>query len=63
MPKQNDDPNMHKKTRAIGNMHAFITYQIDVVNKQLASPLSQNAKLSNILGRNNSFSETSLNEP
>ena len=28
------------KPRAAGNKHAFVAYQIDVVNKQLVSPLS-----------------------
>ena len=41
------------KTRAVGNMHAFVACQIDVVNKQLVSPLRWN----------NSLSETSLGEP
>ena len=40
------------KPRAAGNKHAFVAYQIDVVNKQLVSPLSWNDPLS----------ETSLGE-
>ena len=40
------------KPRAIGNMHVFVACQIDVVNKQLVSPLSWN----------NLLSETSLGE-
>ena len=30
------------KTRAIGNMHVFVSYQINVVNKQLVSTLTWN---------------------
>ena len=30
------------KPRAVGNMHVFVACQIDVVNKQLVSPLSWN---------------------
>ena len=41
-----------RKRRAVGNMHAFVAYQIDVVNKQLVSPLSCN----------NPLSETSLDD-
>ena len=33
------------KPRAVGNMHVFMTCQIDVVNKQLASLLSWNDPL------------------
>ena len=43
---------MFAKPRAIGNMHVFVACQIDVVNKQLVSPLSWN----------NLLSETSLDE-
>ena len=37
-------------SRAVGNMLAFVACQIDILNKQLISPLSGN----------NSLSETSL---
>ena len=35
-----------RKPRAVGNMHVFVACQIDVVNKQLVSPLSWNNPLS-----------------
>ena len=34
------------KPRTVGNMHVFVTCQIDVVNKQFVSPLSWNNPLS-----------------
>ena len=37
------------RARDIGNMHSFVSYQIEVVNKQLFSPLAWN---------NSSFSAT-----
>ena len=40
------------KSRVVGNMHDFVACQIDVLNKQLVSPLSWN----------NPLSETSLGE-
>ena len=39
------------KSRVIGNMHVFVTCQIDVLSKQIVSPV-----------RNNPLSETSLDE-
>ena len=33
------------KPRALSNMHVFVAYKIDVVNKQLVSPLSWNNRL------------------
>ena len=40
------------KSRAAGNMHVFVACQMDVLNKQLVSPLSWD----------NPLSETSLDE-
>ena len=42
-----------RKPRVVGNMHVFVDCKIDVVNKQLVSPLSSN----------NLLSETLLGEP
>ena len=39
MPKPSDDSCLQE---AVGNMHVFVACQIDVVNKQLVSPLSWN---------------------
>ena len=39
------------KSRVIGNMHVFVTCQIDVLSKEIVSPV-----------RNNPLSETSLDE-
>ena len=39
------------KSRVIGNMHVFVTCQIDVLSKQIVSAV-----------RNNPLSETSLDE-
>ena len=40
------------KSGVVGNMHVFVAYQIDVLNKQFVSPIS----------RNNQLSETSIGE-
>ena len=37
------------KSRAVGKMHDFVACQIDVLNKQLVSPLSWNNPLSETL--------------
>ena len=38
-----------RKPRGVGNIHVSVACQINVVNKQLASPLSWNNSLSEIL--------------
>ena len=40
------------KSGVVGNMHVFVAYQIDVLNKQFVSPIS----------RNNQLPETSIGE-
>ena len=51
------------KIRAVGNMHVFVPFQIDVINKQLVSPLWWDNLSSHLRGQNPlRLSETWLGE-